>query len=288
MSLRGPMARPRAFAGFLILALMLFLVLVGPQFASARAVGIAENDSVTYDYTIHTTFSTPNGNTTTDQHNRLTLNILSVEPQAPLGEVVYTETITLLNNTAVSGSQPAENVTTIFDPYNNDTYLGNIGFYPFTYTDLKIGHVNDLKVFVNVTGVGTTKGYLNTTQTINASVYRTPSLIDVNFTLLAAPNIPPSLTVLEFNSTTGLLTQGETFTHFFGVEKDFIYHLRSLVIAPPPRSGYSGYVIIGVVVAVVAVIAVVAYVRRPSPRERKAERIRKRLGKSFVPPTVRN
>lgn len=281
------MTPARSSAGLLILLLLLCLVLVEPKLVSARTVGVAENDSLTYDYTIHTTFKTLNGNTTTDQLNRLTLDILSVKPQAPLGEVVYTETITLLNNTAVSGSQPAENVTTIFDPYNNDTYLGNIGFYPFTYTDLHAGNVKGLKLFVNVTGTGTSLGYVSSTQTINASVYRTPSQIDVNFTTLAGPHLPISLTALEFNSTTGFLTHGVTYTHFFGIEKDFIYDLVGYAIPPPSRSGYSEYVIIGVVVAAVAVIAVVAYVRRPSPRERKAERIRKRLGASVLHPNVR-
>jgi hypothetical protein len=282
------MARARASVGLLILLLLLMLVLLGPELASARTVGVAENDSVTYDYTIHTTYATPNGNNTTDQHNRLTLDILSVEPQAPLGEVVYTETITLLNNTAVSGSQPAENVTTIFDPYNNDTYLGNIGFYPFTYTDLAAGSVKGLKLFVNVTGTGTSPGYVSSTQTINASVYRTPNLIDVNFTILAAPHLPISLTALEFNSTTGLLMRGVTYTHFFGIEKDFIYDLVGYAIAPPVRPGYSDYLILGIVVAAVAVVALVAYVKRPSPRERKAERIRKRLGSTIVLRTERS
>jgi hypothetical protein len=249
-----------------------------PGVASARTVGISVNDSITYAYTIHTTYATPNGNHTQDQHNEFTLKILSVAPQAALGEIGYTETVTLLNDSSLTTTQAAQNITTIFDPYNNDTYLGNIGFYPFTYTDLAAGSVNDLKVSLTVTS--SSSGPLSGTQSVNATVMRNPTAIAINFTILSAPGVPKSLSVLDYNASTGLLTHAVTFTHFFGVEKDFIYNLVSYVSAKPSGPDYPPYLIPTIVVAVIAVVAVVAILTRPSPRQRKAEKIRRKMGRS--------
>jgi len=264
--------------GALLIVFLFPVLLVLPAAVSARSVGISAGASMVYTYTIHTTYATPNGNHTQDQHNEFTLKILSVEPQATLGEVTYTETVTLLNDSSMTTTQAVENVTTIFDPYNNDTYLGNIGFNPFVYTDLSSGTADGLRVSFTVTG--TPSGSLSGTQTVNATVARSPGEIDVNYTLFSAPDVPPSQAVLVYNSTTGLLTHGVTYTHFFEIEKDFIYNLVSYAPATSGTSGYPAYIVPLIAVAAVVVIAVVAIVRRPSARERRAERLRHKMGRS--------
>ncbi|MDA4116851.1 MAG: hypothetical protein OK455_00710 [Thaumarchaeota archaeon] len=204
----------------------LLLLSSAPRGAMARTVGVSPNDSFVFNYTVLTTFSTPNGNQTTLQHNQLKVGVLWTNTTSPLGEVAYSEAITELNGTNVNNPSTFQNTTTVFDPYDNDTYLGNIGFYPFAYTDLKAGAANALSVSLTVTGIP--GGDLTGAQEVNATVSRPPGEIDVNFTIFSSGvTAPPSQTVLRYNASTGVLTSGTTYTHFFSVEKNFVYTLES-------------------------------------------------------------
>jgi hypothetical protein len=191
----------------------------------ATTVGISAGDSMVFLYQICTTYSTPSGNVTSTSNNQFTVNILSVNVSAPRGEVGYTESAIEFNNTVESSSSVTstpENFTTIFDPYDNLSYLSNIGFWPFTYTDLQVGSVRNLNLKVPVSG---TASYV---MHINATVARNSGLIDVNLTLVAFAGAHPTVDVLRFNSTNGVLEYGRMTTNpVTNVEKVFIYKLLS-------------------------------------------------------------
>ncbi len=267
-------ARNGAVAALAIAALL--VTSFTPRDAWARTVGVQANDSLVFDYTVFTTYATPNGNQSSTQNNQLGLTVLWTDTTKPQGVVAYSETITEVNGTQVSAPTAAQNTTTILDPYDNDTYLGNIGFYPFTYTDLKPGSANDLSVSLAV--AGTPSGTLTGVQEVNATVGRESGLISVNFTIFATGSEPPSQTVLLYNDTTGVLTQGITYTHFFNVEKNFIYKLVSFGHAP--TGIFNPNVQILIVAAVIVVAAVATVWRVTSAREKgKFSKARKKMGR---------
>lgn len=258
-----------------VLVVFLLLLLVSPA-VEARSSGLSRGDSLVFQYVIRTSFATPNGNTTSVSVNQFTVDVLAVNLTAPLGDVEYAETVTEFNNTQVTTPSAVENITSIFDPYDNNTYIGNIGFYPFTYTDLKPGSVQDLNVSLTI--AGSPAGNISGIQTVNASVARSPAGIGVNFTIGTGGAAPPSLTVMTFNSTTGVLERGITYTHFFNVEKDFTYNLLSYRRGSPPGPGLLPYMLGGIIA--VGVVALALYVqRRPSRREKRARRLKERMGR---------
>jgi hypothetical protein len=236
---------------------------------------------MTFSYQIYTTFETPNGNTTNIQNNMFTVNILSVTPGAPHGEVGYTLTVAQFNNTEVANSTSttsAENFTTIFDPYDNFSYLGNIGFWPFTYTDLEAGKQNNLTLMIPVSNVphGNTTTTVYDTQLVNASVARPRGLIDVNLTWIAFKGAHPTTDVMRFNATSGVLEYSKETTNLIStIEKIFTYALVDYTRASPLNLWYLPFIAVGIIVAV----AVVAWARRDSPAKRKEKRMRERLGK---------
>lgn len=267
--------RARAMKWRSLVSLSLLILIILPPLASAKTVGISQNDSLTFDYTIFTTFSTPNGNHTAVQHNQFTISILAVDTTSQLGQVEYTEVANLVNDTIVSTPSTVQNVTTIFDPYDNNTYLGNIGFYPFTYTDLPAGSVKGLNVSLTLGGVPGAP--LTGTQKVNATVARSPTAINVTFTIESTPSIPLSQTDMTFNATNGVLMHGVTSTHFFGIEKDFTYDL--VAYRSSAHTNSSNVIYLGLVVLVAAaVVAAYAFARRPSRRQRTAAKMRRKLG----------
>ncbi|HUI00790.1 MAG TPA: hypothetical protein VLX56_04085 [Nitrososphaerales archaeon] len=226
-----------------------------PPGASARTIGIQANDTFVYSYEVYTTYATPNGNQTSTQYNQFSVSVLWTNTTRPLGEVAYSEAITEVNGTTVTSPSALQNTTTIFDPYNNDTYLGNIGFYPFAYTDLAPGTADDLNVSLTV--LGTPAGALTGPQLVNATVARGAGEVLVNFTIFASAGTPPSQNVLRYNSTTGVLTQGTTYTHFFDVEKNFIYTLVSSSHVPSGIFNPNAeFLVASAAVVVVGIIAV--------------------------------
>lgn len=254
----------------------LLLVSSAPHDAAARTVGVQPNDSFVFSYTVFTTYATPNGNKSSTQYNQLNLAVLWTKTATTLGEVAYSELITEVNGTVVSTPSAVQNVTTILDPYDNDTYLGNIGFYPFTYTDLSAGSAHNLPVSLTVGD--TPSGDLTGVQQVNSTVARGAGTISVNFTIFSSASTPPSQTVMRYNATTGVLMQGTTYTHFFNVEKNFIYTLISSSHAP--TGIFNPDVQILLVAGAIVVVAVVSVWRVTSSREkRKFAKARKKMGR---------
>jgi len=259
-----------------LLAVALLILLFASPAAEARSSGLSRGDTLVFQYVIRTSFSTPNGNTTNVSVNQFSVNVLSINLSAPLGEVGYSETVTEFNNTQVSTPSAVQNFTTIFDPYNNDTYIGNIGFYPFTYTDIRPGSTHGLNISLTITG--SPAGNILGMQTVNASVTRSPSAIGINFTIQTSGAAPPSQNVMTFDATTGVLEHGVTYTHFFNVEKDFTYSLVSYAKGNPSSQDLIPYFLIGVAAVVVA-CAIIYVARRPSRRERRAQRLKDKMGR---------
>lgn len=260
-----------------LLAILVVFLLVLPLPVSARTSGVSPGDSATFRYTIFTTYTAPNGNITTTQHDQFVVNVTKVDTSAELGVVYYTELVTLFNNQTVPTATKAYNETTIFDPYDNNTYLGNIGFLPFVYTDVAAGSTGNLSVSLSL--LGTPNGDITGEQSVNASVSRSTSIISVDFDIYPGQSLPRSVTHLSYNATTGVLTHGVTYTNFFGVEKNFIYDLVSFSPAKTGGGVSTNWVIGGVAVALAVGLAI-AVLRRPSREERKASRIRRRLARA--------
>lgn len=265
----------------LLLCAAVAVLLMLPGLAQANTMGVSAGDSMAFSYQIYTTYETPNGNVTNIQNNNFTVNIISVNQSAPHGEVGYTISVSEYNNTIETNSSltspSPENFTTVFNPYDNLSYLGNIGFWPFTYTDLKVGSVHNLGVNTVVTNVpsGNATLTLKTTQYFNATVARSPGQIDVNLTQIAYSGSHLTAYVVRFNSTTGVLEYSKETTNLIGtIEKIFTYTLIRYTRPTPLNLWFAPYL----AVAVVAVIAVLAVVRRKSPQEKKAARMREKLG----------
>jgi hypothetical protein len=270
------MVVPTRSASVIVVAMVVVLIAgsQGPVLASP-VLAIKPGDTLLYAYTIFTTYATPNGNISRTQRNEFTVNILNVQTGSSSDIVEYSELVTLFNNTAVSNPQSAQNITTVFDPYDNNTYLGNIGFYPFTYTDLPAGSADNLNVSLPINGAPT--GNITGNQMVDAIVVKEPGAINVNFTIYSGPSVEPSLTVMSFNSTDGVLTKGVTYTHFFDVEKIFTYNLLSYSQKNPSKpNSLLAYVTIAAVVAALSIIVVVAVVKWPSARSRRVAKIRKK------------
>ena len=254
----------------------ILLLASGPAFG--RTVGISPGDSATYSYVIVTTQASPNGNVSTSIVNQESVTVNSVNLTGRAAVVGYTLTITEANGTVVSPPLVATNYTSVFDPYYNLTYFSQpwIGWYPFTFTDLTTGKAN-LGVNVTETGVPVSGGNitLSVIAPINATISRSPGLIDVDFTSVVA-NVTNDLFVMRFNSTTGWLERGVIYANAFDVEKIFTYQLLSYT-HHKPAPDYSLYAID---VALFAVAAIVVYevVARKSRSEKRESRIREKYG----------
>ena len=268
----------RAVTAALLLLLLLTKAAAGATTAG-MAIGVVPNDKLVYSYTIFTTFETPNGNQSSTEDNMFTLGVLSTGTDEGVGAVAYSETITEVNGTYASSTSAVENTTAVFDPYDNETYLGNIGFYPFTYTNLGAGSADDLPVSLTITG--TPEGEVTGAQQVNATVARAPGIIDVNFTIFTSAGTPPSLTVMRYNATNGVLIQGTTYTNFFSTEKNFIYELVSSTRAPTGifNTDIQVFIVSGLIVVVA--VAVVWRITSTRDKGRKFAAARRKMGRAF-------
>jgi hypothetical protein len=256
------------------------VLLMLPNVVLANTTGISPGGSIVFSYQIYTTYETPNGNVTNIENNQFTVNILSVNQSAPHGEVGYTVSISEFNNTVETNSSVTapspENFTTVFNPYDNFSYLGNIGFWPFTYTDLKNGSVTNLPVHTSVTNVPyeNVTGTVNSVQHFNVTVTRSAGLIDVNLRQVAFAGSHATYYVTQFNATTGVLKYSKEITNLIGdIEKIFTYTLVSYNLPTSLNLWFLPYL----AVAVVAVLAVLYVTRRKPAREKKAARMRERF-----------
>jgi hypothetical protein len=254
----------------------LAVLLLMPGFTAARTSGLSAGDSAVFSYQILTTYRiSGGGNRTTIMNNQFTVDILSVNTSAPLGYLTYTMTIDVVNNASLTTTHRVSNATTIFDPYNNDSYLGNIGFFPFTYTDLQPGRANRLELYLAFGGGVFNQTLPGSIARVNASVARPEGLININYTLYNINNTRPIRTVMSFNATTGVLQRARTWAVAFSVEKIFTYDLLSFNHPTKLDLSFLWYfVLAGVVVFVVYAVATSA---RSTKHEKKVARMRKKL-----------
>lgn len=274
------MKTPKAVA-VAFLALLLI-----PGFTSNAALGFSAGDSVTFVYDIHAFTLQVSGqrfyNSTTTQKDIETIDVLGVNTTGKIGIVAYRETITLFNSTTLATPRVGQNLTAIFNPYDNDTYIGKLGFYPFTYTNLPVGSAKGLTVRVSLLNYPGFNGTVVATAKVNATVTRDPRYIYVSC-IIAYPSEKPFYMAMKYNATTGLLFNMTTRASFLGTPQILTYQLMQYSRYSPSTSifsfVYSPYFVAAVFVAVVAVLVGYEALHRKTGRAKRAERLRGRLGK---------
>jgi len=256
-------------------AIVLVVLLVAPALtlaggaATARTVGVAPGNTAVYSFWTHRTFYgvTYSVNITQDVYMNETIQITSLNLTAPSGYFSYTGEIANVTGGTVSSSLLLRNTTTIFDPYDNNSYLGVLGFFPVIYTNVKTGN-DSFQIAPTVNG---TK---QSAENVTVSVIRTAATIGVNFTVKPFYETPWR-SVNVFNATSGVLEKGAVYTNFFQVEKYFYYTLLSYSVAKPGPS-YTPYLEL-LALGVIAVLVAVTVLRRRSRSEKKATRMREKL-----------
>jgi hypothetical protein len=191
---------------------------------NASTPGITGGAEVTFDYRTSLGYPLPNGSYYLQTHdNQFTVNVASVDNSYPPGIITYKETFTLYNDTTVD--QSVSGTTPFFDPYDNKTYVGSIGFYPFAYTDIAAGSIDNIPVSLAINGP--TNVTSTTVNRINATVSRSGVNIIVNITVRSGSQLPLSHTNLNYNATNGVLLYGETDYALLGTDRRFVYTLSS-------------------------------------------------------------
>lgn len=286
-----------------IVGVALLILLLAPQAAVAatttttttastttpKTVGLSAGDTAVYSYDILTTYELVNGQNITESNlmNQFTLGIIALN--TTLGVVEYSDTVNVFNSTTLTSGvyattgttetiAPAVNITTIFNPYNNDTYLGNIGFDPFTYTDIWNGTVKNLHLSAHASGLGYTS-IIVAPQLVSASVLRTPESIDITFNQVAyeQPKNATFHTAMVFSPTTGMLLTGVTRGVLYGYTKVFTYRLLSFSTPPASYSYLLWDALLAIMAAIVVAVAAHEVSARGTRHERKAARMKKKL-----------
>ncbi len=263
-----------------VIAITLAVLLIVPGSAAGRTIGLAAGDSADFSYKVYIVTSVSDiGGVITyanalNFESQFTVNIVSVNMSSAIGDVGYRETVTEVNGTAVTATASAGyNLTAIFDPYNNNTYLAQIGFWPFAYTDLAAGNATDLPVSLILSG-----GNITTPQKVvnrvNVTVFRNPGSIEANFTV-SAPGSQPWWGLMQYNTTTGLLYNGTIRATAFGTTRLFTYQLLAYNHPTPLNLSFVPYVVF---VPIIIVIAFYVLVNRKSHKQQKDDRLRKRFG----------
>ncbi|MGD0395402.1 MAG: hypothetical protein ABSB26_00645 [Nitrososphaerales archaeon] len=260
-----------------IAAIALLVLLVSPGFAATRVVGYSAGDSLVYAYDINTVIATEVGgqwvNVTTTVANQFTLDVLSVDTSAPVGEIGFRETLTIFNATTLGNPGVAKNTTAIFDPYDNDSYLALAGFYPFTYSNLATGSATDLEVDVPLAGGPGLNSSGTVPASVNTTVTRSPGVILVKCVVKSDPKETPWHMGWRYNATTGLLINGTIEAAFFQTPRVLTYRLLGQSHSTPLDLSFAPYVAI----AAAVLLVVYAAVKGKSRQEKKAERMRRRF-----------
>ncbi len=267
-------------------AVALLALLVLPGFTSTMTVGFRQGDSAVfaYDMTKITLTTDPSTNDivnqTTTQYNQLRLDVLSVNLTNPTGKVAYRETVTVYNATTLTTPSVGQNFTAIFDPYDNATFLGKIGWYPFTYADLPAGNRSNVEVAVSISGYpgnnGSTIGGTVIAR-VNFTVTRNHDFINVSCRVNSGPSTNPWTMAMRYNATTGMLDNFTEVASFLGTTRILTYQL--LAYSHPSVFDYTPILqaVLYIAIAAVALLAVYEVLTRKSRRERKAARLRERL-----------
>jgi hypothetical protein len=266
------------------LALGVIVLLALPGFNGAGTLGFSAGDSVTYVYEIHSFSLTIAGhkifNETTTQKNIETLDILSTNTTGRIGAILFRETIPVFNSTTLATPSVGQNLTAIFNPYDSSTYLGKIGFYPFTYNNLPAGSARNVAVTVPITNYPGFNGTVYGHAKVNATVARDSRYIFVNCTV-GFPQETPFHMDMKYNATTGVLINMTTRASYFGTPQILTYQLTQYVHSPIEEGTFYGvsytYIGAGLVVAVIALLAANSVLHRKTGKERTAERLREKM-----------
>lgn len=216
-----------AFLGYLLVGLpAVQAASIGVQPSS---IGVHAGIVISYDYLTTEGYPLPNGSSTRQaEDSGFNIEVSSINGTSYPGTFAYTETFTKYNN--VTTTQAATGSTYIFNPYDNVTYFGALGFFPLIYTDVQSGTVKSMKL---VGSAITSNGTQRATQTVNASISRSGGVIEVNYNETFA-GTALTYNSLSFNATTGVLERGETFVDFAFTERGFVYTLLSVEEASNP------------------------------------------------------
>ena len=231
---------------------MALLLAVSPAAGATREV--QAGDSATYAYTQALVNHLPNGTAYTQSYvSEFEVLVVSVNDTVRPGVIGYIVSFTEAMNRTTSQAGGV-NFTDFFDPYDNETYLGAIGFYPFIHTDLQPGSRNGLPVTVAITQGP--NGTVTETNTVDVTVTRAGGFLTVNYTARAGTALQPSSTLLEYNATNGVLNYGTTRVLLAGIERDFTFSLESYTTAEPPGVPLLAYAIGGSFVLLAAVFVI--------------------------------
>ena len=223
------LSMPRRLAKLALMAFLGYLLVGLPAVQAVStsvrpsSIGVQAGITITYDYVTTEGYPLPNGSSThSAEDSGFNIAVNSINGSAYPGVFTYTETFTKYNNATTM--QAATGSTYIFNPYDNVTYLGALGFYPLIYTDVQSGTVERLKL---VGSAITANGTQRASQTVNASIGRSGDTIEVNYTETFAGNAL-TYNTLSFNATTGVLVHGASLVDFAFTERGFIYTLLSV------------------------------------------------------------
>jgi hypothetical protein len=262
-----------AWAGFFLL----ILLLQTPIAASTRTVGVGPGDRLVYYYHVHNSYinDTSDANVTTDLYWNLTINVQSVNQSSRLPDIGYQIEEDSIHQGKVANTYSENNLTTVFDPFDTGTYLGNLGFPAFMFTDVVAGIRSfGFNVPTNSLPPWATTNSTELPQNVTVSVKKSPSLIYVGLRDDLLNGTATFMTAgLTYNSTTGVMISSAMYTVLSGVYKNFFYTLLSF--GRVSSFNYT-YVVLAAGVGVVIVAAAFSFVKRPSRKQRKIDRMRRK------------
>ena len=243
---------------------------------NVRPIGVAAGDRIVYLYRVHNSFdnATTGANETTDSYWNITIDIQSVITNSSLPDIGYHIKEDAIRNGNIINTYTENNLTTIFDPFDTGTYLGNLGFPAFIFTDVSNGTKNlGFNVKTNSLPPWATSNSTEVPQNVTVAVQRTPSSIDVALTdKLLKSSSPWMEAAVTYNPVTGVMQSSRMYTVLGGVYKDFFYSLLGFGQFSTPNYAYLWYGALG---AVAVAVVVIGLSRRPSRREKKITKMRR-------------
>jgi len=228
------------------------LLLLVPT-ARGAAGGVQSGDVATYEYTQSLVNHLPNGSQYVQSYvSQFQVLVVSVNETGSPGVIGYVITFSESMNVTTS-QEGGVNFTEFFDPYDNQTYLGAIGFYPFIHPDLQAGSTRNLPVTMELTQGP--NGTVRETTSVNVTVSRSGGYVTVNYTARSGSALQPSATFLKYNATDGVMDYGTTRVSLAGIDRDFTFDLQSYTQAPSPGIPVLAYVIAGSFITLAVVFA---------------------------------
>ena len=255
-------------------ALFVLLVLLSSP-AEARSIGFSAHDKVTFMATITSIIPNFPKNNVSTETTQFDMQIIKVDNSTEPATVTYNLTITAINGTTLKYPITTINRTTIFDPFDNRTYVGN-AFCPFIYTDLPNGSRTNIAVAIP----SNSSQFTSPPMYVNSSVVATHNVVYVGVVLpLIANSTALSHWYLKYNATDGVLENSTIIDSQGGYTTEFEYVLTNYFHSPPAPPLNLVPIAIASIVVVAGLIAAVALMRRPSRKQKKTERLRRRLGR---------